>query len=147
MKIFITRGIDKELNSFERYVCHLQGKLFEESQCYAYGAIDPYDFVEKFMNSEIASDMDDDVCYAHTWGLAQMMETLVEELDFKPFDGNYLNYQALHWVGYMYRYWAWLGKPSREIVKIAPVEKAYMLYAGYHTLDVKEAIRLFIQRA
>ena len=144
MELIFPRGVEKELNSFELYVCINQGYLFEECQYHFYGALDPFDFVERFMVSDIASDMDNDLCYAHTWGLVQMMDVLVEELDLKPFTGKYLDYRALHWIGYMYRYWVfWLGISSKEVYAQVPLEKALESYLGLHTLDPKEAIYMW----
>ena len=134
---------DKELTGFELAVCENQATLFEECQL-AYEC-DAFDFVEKFMCGEVAAQMDKKVSSFHNTGSKQLGDYFLDITAVAPLTRR-RSAEALYWLGYTYRYWAWLGTPSSEIVTIAPVEKTYMLYEGFHTLDVKEAIRLFIER-
>ena len=140
------RGFDKELSLFEIAVCESQGDLFEESQ-YDFGC-DAFDFITKFMQSEIAESLDHDLSMCHTWGIKQTGETLMSMVDVKKHDGSkYIARECLFWVGYMYRYWTWwLGTPSKTIIAEVPIETACAMYEGYHTLDVEAAIMMF-QRA
>ena len=135
---------DKELTGFELAVCENQATLFEECQL-AYGR-DAFDFVEKFMSGEVSAQLDKKVSSFHNTGTKQLGDYFIDITDVLPVTRK-RSTEALYWLGYTYRYWAWLGVPSREIIEIAPVEKAYMLYEGFHTLDPKEAIRLFTERA
>ena len=139
------RGLDKELSAFEIAVCDAQGDLFEESQ-YDFEC-DAFDFVTKFMNSEIADSLDQDLSMCHTWGIKQIGETLLSMAAVNKHTGNkYISRNCLHWVGYLYRYWVWwLGTPSKTIIKEVPVETACAMYDGYHTLDVEAAIMMFIR--
>ncbi|MCL2124984.1 MAG: hypothetical protein FWH33_03215 [Oscillospiraceae bacterium] len=135
---------DKELTGFELAVCENQATLFEECQI-AYGC-DAFDFVEKFMTGEVAAQMDKKVSSFHNTGTKQLGEYFLEITTVLPIKRK-RSTEALYWLGYTYRYWAWMGVSSSKIIEIAPVEKAYMLYEGFHTLDVKESIRLFTERA
>ena len=137
------RGPDKELSLFEIAVCETQGDLFEESQ-YDFGC-DAFDFITKFMNSEIAESLDHDLSMCHTWGIKQTGETLMAMVEVAKHRGNkYISRECLFWVGYLYRYWAWwLGTPSREIIREAPVDIACAMFEGYHTLDIEAAIMMF----
>ena len=139
------RGFDKELSLFELAVCDSQGDLFEESQ-YDF-CCDAYDFITKFMNSEIAESLDQDLSMCHTWGIKQIGETLMSMVDIAKHSGElYISRDCLFWVGYMYRYWTWwLGTPSKTIIKKVPVEVACAMYEGYHTLDVEAAITMFLR--
>ena len=139
------RGPDKELSLFEIAVCEGQGDLFEESQ-YDFGC-DALDFITKFMNSEIAESLDNDLSMCHTWGVKQTGETLMSMVDVKKHSGNtYISRECLFWVGYMYRYWTWwLGAPSKAIISEVPAATACAMYEGYHTLDVEAAIMMFIR--
>ncbi|MCL1808953.1 MAG: hypothetical protein FWG42_04185 [Clostridiales bacterium] len=141
------RGLDKELSLFEIAVCENQGDLFEESQ-YDFNC-DAFDFVTKFMNSEIAGSLDQDLSMCHTWGIKQIGETLISMVEIEKHSGEeYISRDCLHWVGYLYRYWAWwLGTSSRQIILDAPVALACAMYDGYHTLDMKAAILMFLRTA
>jgi hypothetical protein len=135
---------NKELTGFELAVCENQAVLFEE--CQLTYKCDAFDFVEKFMCGDVAAEMDNKISSFHNTGTKQLGDYFLSQETVQPLSKR-KSTEALFWLGYVYRYWAWLGTPSKEIIEIAPVERAYMLYEGFHTLDVKEAIRLFIKRA
>jgi hypothetical protein len=134
---------DKELTPDEREVCSTQGVLFEFCQ-YDLNC-DAFDFVNKFMVSDIAADIDKGNPAYYTADPFQMLYDIGKRLALIKANENY-NADALHWIGYMYRYWAWLGTPSRNIIQIAPVEKAYATYPGLHTLAVGDAIQILVER-
>lgn len=141
----VTTAIDwnKELDGDESEVCNTQATMFEFCQ-YKLNC-DAFDFVNKFMYSEIASDMDNgDILYADSDPL-QLLETIPEVFPLVPMSEK-KSIDALHWIGYLYRYWAWLGVPSKDIIQTLPVEKAYAAYNGLHTLSIREAIRLLLSR-
>jgi hypothetical protein len=128
---------DKELTGDEREVCHVQAALFalcqKEYQC------DAFDFVTKFMESDIAADMDKRGLDYGKRDPFEFIASLRGKLVAAPINEK-KDAMALHWVGYVYRYWALLGMPSKDIVNIVPVESAYEVYYSFHTLDVREAI-------
>jgi hypothetical protein len=142
----VTSYSDKELNTFELAVCNNQGDLFEESQ-YDFGS-DAYDFVTKFMNSDIAESMDKPISMCHTWGIKQIGETLLNTVEIKRHTGDeYIKRDALFWAGYLYRFWSLLkNESSARIIKEAPIEVVCGAYAGLHTLSPEEAIRMLKQR-
>jgi hypothetical protein len=141
------RGFDKELSAFELAVCDAQGDLFEESQYDC--ECDAFDFITKFMNSEIAESLDKDLSLCHTWGVKQTGETLLSMVDVDRHSGEkYISRDCLRWVGYMYRYWVWwLGASSKTLIKEVPVDLACSMYNAYHTLDIEAAIIMFIRAA
>ena len=114
-----------------------QAELFED--CQSLLRVDAFDFIEKFMCNRIAEDT---VMFSDA-APKQIIEWLLKSVDIKPLlEEKYTD--ALYWIGYLYRYWTLMGTPSTDIIKVVPVEKAYMLYSGYHTLGVQEAIMRFI---
>ena len=133
----------KELNSDEREVCHVQAALFE--LCQNRLQCDAFDFVYKFMHSNIAADMDCGELEYYDVDPLELLNTLPITLLLQPMTGK-KSTAALHWVGYFYRYWAWLGTPSKQIIQVVPVENAYAAYGSLHTLDVREAIGMFVER-
>ena len=138
-------GLKIEPNSFSLSVCKRQGNLFRECQ-YDFNA-DAFDFINKFMDSEIASDMDDELSPCHLWGIKQMGETLLHLTDVQIHSGVYVNGEVLYWLGYLYRYWScWLKTPSKKVIRQAPAKDICDWYEGLHTVGFKEAIYMIIQR-
>ena len=143
----LKRGIDKELNMFELFTCRNQGALFSDCQYLDYYPCDAYDFITKFMYSDIAESMDKEVSMCHTWGTEQLYETLFFQQEYKKFGGVFIDDRVLYWVGYLYRYWAWwIGESSKDIIRIIPVERACQTYIGLHTLSPEEAIMMWKNR-
>lgn len=137
--IFDERGIDKELNEFEIAVCDNQGLLFQD--CQWDFEVDAKDFVEKFMNSDIAASMDNTVSPFHNTGTKQIGEKLLQKIIVKPFKGEYKSSDTLYWMGYIYRYWVWwLGDSSKEIYQKADYTTMSRLYSYLHTLSPELAI-------
>lgn len=135
---------EKELDRNEREVCHTQAALFEfcqkEYQC------DAFDFVTRFMLSTIANEIDNNGAAYSKVNPFEFIDSLRDEVKMLPLSDK-KNTEALHWIGSMYRYWAWLGTPSKEIIRIVPVDKAYSVYRSFHTLDISDAIRMLITRS
>jgi len=135
--------LNKDLLEFDIAMCDNQGWLFED--CEYDFACNAFDFINAFMNSYIAAEMDTPLSFWQICGIKQIGEALMESVKLPPRTGERKNTDALYWIGYMYRYWACLGEKSNVIIQHAPVEQAYMMYPGYHTLAVPEAIRMFLK--
>jgi len=134
--------IDYEPDYFELALCEQQGRLFKECQ-YDFER-DAIDFITKFMKSSIAADIDRPLSFYHSMGIKPIGEYFLQEANVLPVqEGNIIDNDALFWIGYTYRYWAFMGESSKEIIEQAPVERALWVYPGYHTLAVAEAIRMF----
>ena len=114
-----------------------QAELFE--CCQNAHSVDAFDFIEKFMRSKIA---DDTAGFSNAQN-EEIGKALIDSVGIKPL-GDIRYTESLYWIGYLYRYWALMGTPSKDVIDVAPVEKAYMLYGGYHTLGLQEAIMRFI---
>jgi len=135
--------INYEPGYFELALCQQQGRLFRECQ-WDFEA-DAFDFITKYLNSGIAKEIDRPYSFYHSMGIKALGEYFLRENNngVKKFTGDYLDSEALFWVGYMYRYWACMGQASKEIINETSAEHAFMMYPGYHTLAVPEAIRMF----
>jgi hypothetical protein len=138
-------GLNIEPNSFSLSICKRQGNLFRECQN-AFDA-DAIDFINKFMDSEIASDMDDELSPCHLWGVKQMGETLLHLTNVRKYCGGYIDGEVLFWLGYLYRYWScWLDIPSKQVIRLAPAQDICDWYEGLHTIGFKEAINMIMRR-
>ena len=89
----VKHGLITEPNSFAISICKRQGNLFRASQ-YGFDS-DAFDFISKFMNSEIAADMDDELSPCHIWGIKQMGETLLHLTDVQKHSGGYADADVL----------------------------------------------------
>jgi hypothetical protein len=125
----------------ELVVVDWQAELFES--CQSDFGVDAFAFINAFMQSHIAQETDQKGVTAQLASSAQVVLCLYPD-GTPPLDVT-KNPEALYWIGYLYRSWAFMGTSSQDIIKIAPVEKAYILYKGYHCLDVLEAIGRFIE--
>ena len=134
---------DREWTGKELILCNRQGTLFERCQ-YEFKC-DAFDYVEKFMNSDIALNMDkndSDYYFKNTTDFIEAVRGKIPLVELK--EEKYP--EAFHWIGYVYRKWAYMGMTSKEIIRVFPVEAAYEAYNGLHTLDVMEAIRIYVER-
>jgi len=139
-------GLSIEPNSFSLSVCKRQGNLFRE--CQGGFHVDAFDFINKFMDSEIAADMDDELSPCHLWGIKQMGETLLHLTEVRKHSGGYVDGDVLYWLGYLYRYWShWLKTPSKKVIRLAPAKDICDWYEGLHTIGYKEAIYMIMQRS
>jgi len=77
--------------------------------------------VNEFMQGKIAEDMDKDVPAYYDADPFNMLKSLPTAMSLQPLM-NEKSAEALHWIGYLYRYWALLGTPSKDIIQIVPVD-------------------------
>ena len=129
-------------DSLQRVLCNMQGRLFEESADLNYDSIS---FIEAFMKSDIALDLDSTFNFMQWAGKEYILERMQDELKDKLKKSNNIydiyNKDVLYWIGYVYRYWHYYkNETSKEIYKQAPVKTMLAVYYSYHTLSVELAI-------
>lgn len=127
------------MNSFERSLEDMQGKLFELSGERGY---DSASFIKAFMTSQIAADLDSDFDFMHWCGKEYIMARIEDELSASlKKDGEVYDGDTLYWIGYLYRAWHfYTGESSKAIHKQAPAKELNSLFLAYHCMDVKMAI-------
>jgi hypothetical protein len=125
------------LNSFERQLCDIQGRLFELS---LKKGLDSNDFINKFMTSKTCEFFDMPYDRLQWAGEEYILETLLEEAAVQS-SAKFFGKEELYWTGYVYRYWHFLtGESSRDIYSQADAAQMKDCYLGFHTLDVAMAI-------
>ena len=125
------------LNGFERWLCDIQGRLFERSLT---KNLDSQDFIEKFMNSKTCEHLDMSYDRLQWAGEEYILEDLLDEVHVRP-AGECYDKERLYWAGYIYRYWHFLtGESGRDILKQAQARRMRDCYIGFHTLDAAMAI-------
>jgi len=96
-------------------LCNLQGEFFELS---AENGFDSVKFINTFMRSRCAADLDMEFNRLQWLGEAYLMEEFIDEAGDKLVPGKQYPKGALFWTGYIYRYWHFLtGESSKEISK------------------------------
>ena len=125
------------LNSLQRQLCDIQGRLFELS---LKKNLDSADFIEKYMNSQTCGYFD--LPYdRHQWaGEEYILEEFLDETYVKPVGESY-HIDELYWAGYIYRYWHFLtGENSPQIYEQANAQRMKECFLGFHTMDAVMAI-------
>lgn len=126
-----------KLDLQQRQLCDIQGRLFLLSLQEGY---ESQRFVAEFMNSRVAAALDDVYDRMQWAGEEYMLEELADEVGGLP-KGELLDREILYWMGYVYRYWHYYtGATSKEIYRMADVERMKESWLGFHTMDVEMAI-------
>ena len=130
----------KPLDSNDLALCRMQGRFFEASADVA--ACSSAVFVRRFMNSQLACRMDSRAFLFESSTLDQMFEELDQEFGVSHYGTTRFASDELYWMGYLYRYWVCaFGMRSAEVFKLVGGRELRELFAPYHSLDPKQAIR------
>lgn len=132
------------MNSIEKQLCDIQGRLFERSLAHGF---DSCDFICKFMNSDVALHLDLKFDFFQWAGEAYLLDALCDEVRIEKTERTFSK-DALYWAGYVYRYWHYYKNlSSKEIYKIADAKTMAQVYLSYHTLDTEMAIDRLCENA
>lgn len=125
-------------------ICEMQGRIFERS---ASENLPSRDFIAFFMASDVAARIESPWSRFQWLDDAYCLEHVIREMpeDMKM-SGDIWDTETLFWTGFTYRYWQMFdGTSSAEIVRIAPPDRMYRTYPGFHTLDCEAAIARLIE--
>ena len=124
--------------SLKLALCEMQAQLFVQSQEKGYAS---ESFINAFMNSDIAEDLDMPFNHMQWAGTHYLMSRMEEEHTNKLTQGECYDIETLYWAGYLYRYWhIYTGETSREILKQASAKTMRVVYLMYHTMSPEMAI-------
>ena len=124
--------------SLKLALCEMQAQLFVLSQEKGYAS---ESFINAFMNSDIAEDLDMPFNHMQWAGTHYLMSRMEEEHTNKLTHGECYDIETLYWAGYLYRYWhIYTGESSREILKQASAKTMRVVYLMYHTMSPEMAI-------
>lgn len=126
------------LDSLSLQLCDIQGRLFMYSLKQGCASAS---FVEAFMCGETAAALDRPYDRSQWMGEEYLFEEIDDAAGGLPKVGDMLPEEAMHWMGYTYRYWHfYTGESSREIYGTTDANAMALGYPGLHTLDVEVAI-------
>lgn len=129
----------KAIDADGRALCKLQAHVLEASLNLSCASAV---FVRRFMNSDAARRMDDEGFLSES----NSPEGIVAEVEAQYGRSDYgsvkFSVEELHWMGYLYRYWACaFGMSSRAVYRIVGANELRSLFFAYHSLDPEQAIR------
>ena len=128
----------KSVSKFEKLLCRIQGKVFENSLTFSFSS---EEFINRFMKSQTAAFFDLPYDRTQWLGEESLMQDFIEEVTNLSKNENQYSKDSLFWIGYTYRYWHfYTGESSKQIVEQCDASTMNMLYPAYHTLDVTMAI-------
>jgi len=125
------------MNALELKICDIQGRLFELS---AVKGFDSEDFIDKFMKSDVAKNLDSSYNRMQWAGEEYLMEEISNSCAVAK-GGAIMPMEVLYWTGYIFRYWHYItGESSRQILKQAPPKTMNTNYLMFHSVAPELAI-------
>lgn len=129
----------REMDAAGLELCRLQARVFEASANYAPGSSSI--FIRRFMYSSVAARWDAGAAVNEDRTVGEILTAVYVEYERAAAGSAKMGLEQLHWIGYLYRYWAYRYEmPSCKIYKIAPGGELNKLFYAYHALDVEQAI-------
>lgn len=120
-------------------LCRLQARVFEASANYMPGS--SAIFIRRFMYSSVAARWDRGVVSFENRTVGAILTDVYAEYGRPAAGSSKMGPEQLHWIGYLYRYWAYRYEmPSCKIYKIVSGNELNGLFYSYHTFDVEQAI-------
>ncbi|WP_282191698.1 hypothetical protein [Adlercreutzia caecimuris] len=125
-------------------LCRIQGNLFEASatHCRCSSPV----FIRRFMNSTVARRMDSGCFLDESDSTESLYAELEEQYGPSAYGTTRYDAEALYWMGYLYRYWAYTReKSSASIYRALPGRELVRQFAPLHTLDPDQAIERLLE--
>lgn len=134
----------KEFDEYGLEICRYQAKLFSESlnrtKCSS-----PI-FLRRFMYSETARRMDKNGFLFEAFSVTDVIEEIEEEYGESAYGTIRYDREELYWMGYIYRYWAYMQKmSSKSLYRLVKPEELRKLYFPYHSLDPGQAVERIME--
>ncbi len=125
-------------------LCDLQGEVFEQSIGLAETSSEI--FIRRFMYSKTAKMLDDETIIASNTQAKDIVEMVEEEYGASKYGSVKYSRDEMHWIGYLYRYFAYTYNiSSKQVYKIVKPKELRKLYPAYHTLGVDQAIERILE--
>lgn len=134
----------KKMDSLGLKMCSYQAALFEKS-------LEDTDcsskiFIRRFMNSNLAKRMDNVGFMFDAMDIFDAINEVETQYGVSTYGIEKFNVEEMHWIGYIYRYWAYVSeKSSKQIYKIIKPDQLRKLYFPYHSLDPLQAIERMME--
>ena len=128
----------REMDASGLLLCRFQAEVFDLSLELGIGSLD---FIRRFANSELCYELDSLGILTKPMQPRLFIEGMK---GVKSTRGPKWGEEELHWVGYVYRYWAYVdGIPMKRLCALFPPARMRKFFPLYHGLDPKEAINIW----
>ena len=135
------------LKESELRMCEVQGEFFMKSLEY-YPNLSSYIFIRRFMKSNLARHLDETDYYSDSFSLKTLEYRLNKEFPNQDYGKDKLSKDALYWIGFIYRYWAYYKKmSSNTIYGLANGKYVSENYFEYHTYSNSSAVDLLLENS
>ncbi len=125
-------------------MCEIQAELFELSVT-LYSTSSEI-FVKRFMYSKIVKEFDKEMFLDGNKTINDIFVELDEQYGKSSYGSKRYNRNAMYWVGYLYRLFAFTYEiSSRRAYKLLPLKEVIESYDAYHTLNVSQAIERLLE--
>ena len=129
----------KKMDKDGLLLCDMQAKTFELSATVPDNSSEI--FIRRFMNSDAAKRLDNKAVLQSNIQADDLLVLIDEEYGGKRYGSVKYSVNELYWIGYIYRYFAYItGKSSRQVYKIVKPKELRGLFLPYHTMDPAQAI-------
>lgn len=124
----------REIDRDGRLLCELQGKIFEQSAG-VYGTSSAV-FARRYMNSDYAARMDRMGFIDRPTDVKEAFASLDDQYGKSKYGSVTYTPDELFWIGYIYRYWAYIFEmSSKAVYRTCNVSEMHSVYYAYHSMD------------
>ena len=125
-------------------LCKIQARIFESSITKA--SCSSLIFMRRFMNSQVAERFDRIGFLFESCSDDKVFDQIIEEYGETSYGKEKYTPNELHWIGYIYRYWAYTyEKTSKQLYRLVKPKELRDLYYPYHSLDHANAIERIME--
>ena len=125
-------------------LCDIQAKAFElaltSTDCSS------EIFIRRFMYSEVARQMDNLSFLDTNLQAKDITDSIDSQFGRTAYGSVKYSANEMHWIGYIYRYFAYTYKKSSiQVFKIVKPKELRGLFLSYHTMDPAKAIERILE--
>ena len=129
----------REIDKDGLILCDIQSRAFELSIIHQNSSSEI--FIRRFMNSKIAKELDSLALLESNLQAEDLIERIDEQYGVSDYGSIKYTANELHWIGYIYRYFAYTyERTSVQVYKTIKPKELRNLYFAYHTMDPAKAI-------
>ena len=134
----------KKMDSYGLKLCAFQAELFARSivslECSS------KIFIRRYLHSDFAARMDTNGFFFESMTFEDAFDELDRQYGATTYGRLRFPAEELHWIGYIYRYWAYTyGWSSKQLFRFIKPEELRDLYFPYHSLDPAQAIERILE--
>ncbi len=134
----------KKMDNDGLLLCNAQGHIFALSRTLYPTSSDI--FIRRFMLSKSAMDFDSKAFLDDSFTASDVLDSLTDEFGESSYGKNKYGEEALFWIGYIYRYFAYTYElSSKSVYRLLKGKELNERYYIYHTFDPSIAIERILE--